>query len=482
MAEKLGPYDFRGSRAAERHHIIVEDAEPVRVGELHPYYRNPRRGNVAVIAESLAVNGQYRRIVVNRGTLTGRPQEVLAGNHTLQGARKVNWTHVGVEWVDVDEDGAARIVAIDNRANDLAEYDEEALVELLQSLDDLAGSGFLERDLAAMIADLDGDEPAAHTDVDDAPPAVPEGGPTIAREGDLFQLGPHRVLCGDSTDAEAVAAALEGERPDCVWTDPPYGVSYVGGTGLTIMNDGKEGLPELLLGAFSTLVKVCRPGAPVYIAHADTERIAFETAAREVGMLVRQNLVWVKDSLVMGRSDYHWKHEPVLAVETPDDPDRTEELDGTAASEDPDRTRDLAGDALEEGLSHEPLLYGFTPAGKGSGRLGRGGPWWFGDNKQTTVFQVPKPKANADHPTMKPVELVRAMLRNSCPQGGLVLDLFGGSGSTLIAAHHQRARAFLVELDPRYVDVICRRWQAHTGILPERDGIAVDFLEEAVRG
>lgn len=460
MAESLGPYDFRGSKAEERHHVIVEDVELVPVAELSPYFRNPRRGNVGVIAESLAVNGQYRRVVVNRGTLTGRPSEVLCGNHTVQGARKVRWTHVGVEWVDVDEDAAARIVAIDNRANDLAEYDDAALVELLQSLEGLAGSGFLDHELAQMVADLEGSgEPVALTDPDEAP-KVAEG-PPIAREGDLFVLGPHRVLCGDSTDVEAVLEALDGDRPDCVWTDPPYGVSYVGGTGLTIMNDGKAGLPALLLGAFGTLVKVCRPGAPVYIAHADTERIAFETAAREVGMTVRQNLVWVKDALVMGRSDYHWKHEPILAAETP------EEDDGD-------------GDVLDDelGLSHEPVLYAFTPARKRQGRLGRGGAWWFGDNKQSTVFQVPKPKANADHPTMKPVPLVRAMLGNSCPEGGLVLDLFGGSGSTLIAAHHQRARAFLVELDPRYVDVICRRWQAHTGILPERNGEVVDFLEE----
>lgn len=250
-------------------------------------------------------------------------------------------------------------------------------------------------------------------------------------------------------------AALGGDRPDCVWTDPPYGVSYVGGTGLTIMNDGKAGLPELLLGAFTTLAAVCRPGAPVYIAHADTERLAFETAAREVGLLVRQNLVWVKNTLVMGRSDYHWKHEPVLAAEAPAE--------------------------AEEGLTHEPVLYGFTPAPKGAGRLGRGGQWWFGDNRQSTVFEVPKPKANADHPTMKPVDLILRMLANSCPEGGLVLDLFGGSGSTLIAAHHHKARAFLVELDPRYVDVICTRWQQHTGQLPVLDstGEAVDFLAAA---
>lgn len=400
-----------------------------RVDELQTFNGNPRQGDISAIVDSLRARGQYRPIVVNRGTHTGREMEVLAGNHTLAAARSIGWTHIDVGIVDVDDETAKGIVLADNRLADLGGYDEEALAALLSDLDDLTGTGYSEEDLNAILAAQE--IPVENTDRDDAP-ALPAGD-TISVPGDVYELGPHRVWCGDSTDAAGVAEnLLHDGLADCVWTDPPYGVSYVGKTkdSLTIENDGAEGLAELLQGAMGTLVVSAVEGAPVYVAHADTERVTFETAMRDAGMLVRQNLVWVKNTLVMGRSDYHYKHEPIL--------------------------------------------YGFTPGG--TGRLGRGGPRWYGDNKQTTVLEYSKPSQNSDHPTMKPVDLVIAMLKNSCPPGGKVLDLFGGSGSTLIAAHHLGAKARLVELDPRYVDVICRRWQAHTGVVPVRDGEEVSFL------
>jgi DNA modification methylase len=222
-----------------------------------------------------------------------------------------------------------------------------------------------------------------------------------------------------------------------VWTDPPYGVDYVGKTqdALTIQNDSAGGgLFDLLAAAFGVVATVCRRGAPVYVAHADTERVCFESAMESAGLKVRQNLIWVKNVMVMGRSDYHYKHEPIL--------------------------------------------YGFVPAD--SGRLGRGGERWFGGNNQTTVFEVDRPARSAVHPTMKPVALVDAMLANSLPFGGVVLDPFAGSGSTLIAAHGRGGRCFSVELDPRYADVILRRFEAHTGVVPECDGQPVSFLAEEV--
>lgn len=168
-------------------------------------------------------------------------------------------------------------------------------------------------------------------------------------------------------------------------------------------------------------------------------------------MMWRQLLVWVKNTMVLGHSDYHYKHEVIFEAETP------------AESE-------------PEGKAHEPLLYGFTPGA--AGRLGRGGPKWYGPNNATTVFEIDKPPRNAEHPTMKPVKLILAMLANSARPGHLVLDPFGGSGSTLIAAHYHGARARLVELDPKYVDVICARYQKETGELPRRNGRAVDFIRE----
>lgn len=417
------------------------------VAELRHYHRNARTHADAVLRDSLLANGQYKALVVNRGSLTGRPNEVLAGNGTLAVLRDLGEASAACSWVDVDDDAAARIVLVDNRASDLAGYDDALLAELLAEVPDLTGTGFLEEDRQALLAGF-GDAPVALTDVDDAPDAPPAEA-ALSRRGDVWQLGPHRLLVGQAEDAAAVALMLDGDQPDVVWTDPPYGVNYVGGTeeALTILNDDSAALPAMLLGAYETIAAVCRPGAPVYVAHADSERLIFEGAMRQAGLIFRQNLVWVKNALVMGRSDYHYRHEPVLEAEVPGD----------------------------EPLTHEPLLYGFTPGGEG--RLGRGGPAWHGDNKSSTVFEVAKPKRSGEHPTMKPVELIEAMLRNSLPPGGLVLDLFAGSGSTLITAHHMKARAAVVELDPRYADVICRRWQEHTGVVPIRQstGKAVDF-------
>lgn len=358
----------------------VVETRSFPIADLVSYYRNPRRGNVDLIASSLAKRGQYRPVVVNRGSLTGRPNEILAGNHTWLAAKQLGWAEIYASVVDVDDDGAREIVLADNRLADLGTYDEDVLAELLSQVDDLESVGYSDDDLAELLGT---GGPVSLTDADDAPPAE-RAVPTVCQLGDVIELGDSRLFVGDSTDTDAVRFNMPG-LADCVWTDPPYGVSYVGGTAdaLKIKNDGKAGLAELLSGAFRTLVECSRPGAPVYIAHADTERVTFQEAMTRRGIHFRQNLIWNKDSLVLGRSDYHYKHEPILFGYTPD---------------------------------HDPILYGFTDGGKG--RLGRGGERWYGDNKQTTVFNVAKPNRSADHPTMKPVELIEAMLANSCPPGG----------------------------------------------------------------
>jgi site-specific DNA-methyltransferase (adenine-specific) len=397
----------------------------VPVADLKHYRRNPRRGDVDAIADSLQAHGQYRPVVVNR-----RTGEVLAGNHTLRAARQLGWDKIAATYVDVDDDEAARIVLVDNRTNDIAAYDDSELVALLEDLPDLDGTGYDEDALADLVAGLA--EPGEIAGDPDAAPPTPEVARSV--DGDVWQLGEHRLVVGSCTEADVLDRLLGDERPDAVWTDPPYGVDYVGKTAeaLTIQGDGADGLPALLRDAFGLVVPLLRPGAPMYVAHADSERVTFETALRDAAVLVRQNLVWVKNTMVLGRSDYHYQHEPVL--------------------------------------------YGFTPGGKG--RLGRGGKRWHGDNSQTTVFHVDKPAASNDHPTMKPVELIRAMLDNSARPGDLVLDPFAGSGSTLIAAHTLGLRARLVELDPRYADVICRRYQEATGDKPvaETTGEPHDFL------
>jgi site-specific DNA-methyltransferase (adenine-specific) len=395
------------------------ETRQVPLDELTPFPGNAKRGDIETIRESIRRNGQYRSLVVRR--IDNGPLIVLAGNHTMQALAAEGHAVGRCEIVECDDATARRINLVDNRTAELGSYDNDALTDLLSHLDgDFDGTGYTQDDIDSLlqVEKL----PMALTDADDVPepPADPRSKP-----GDIWLLGPHRLLCGDSTDVVAVEAMLDGDRADCMWTDPPYGVDYVGKTkdALTIQNDGADGLQDLLASAFAVATTALRPGAPVYIAHPPGPlSLDFANAFLNAGWLLRQTLIWVKDSMVLGRSDYHYRHEP--------------------------------------------LLYGFTDAPAGSGRLGRGGDRWFGDNAQTSVIEVPKPSRNKDHPTMKPVELVTHCLRNSCPPGGVVYEPFGGSGTTLMAAHTTSRIARVVELDPRYIDVICRRFQEHTGVLP----------------
>lgn len=440
--------------------------ELVRTSTLEPYWRNPRVGNVPLIVESLKAHGQYKPIIVNRGSLTGRPNEVLAGNHLLQAGLQIGLEQMLVHWLDVDDDEAARIVLVDNRASDKGGYDPDSLASLLVDLDGLAGTGYTEGDLSRLLAGLESGEQDGLTDPDSVPSAPIQ---PITVPGDVWLLGPHRLVCGDSTQVDTLTKAAGGAEIDSMWTDPPYGVDYVGKTkdALTIQNDGKAGLPELLRDAFTAALPILRPGAPCYVAAPPgPDQFTFYTALADAGYLVRQVLVWVKNAMVLGRSDYQYKHEPILEAIAVDEP--SDEGDVSRETDDVD----------EVVLEHEPVMYGFTGGAKG--RLGRGGPAWFGNNKQTTVFEVPKPSASREHPTMKPVELIVQQLRNSVARKGSVLDLFAGSGSTLIAAHRLSLTAHLVEISPTYCDVICRRYQEHTGVMPIREstGDGVTFVYE----
>jgi DNA modification methylase len=277
-------------------------------------------------------------------------------------------------------------------------YDEDALAELIGSLQTLENAG---RDT----------EPGE-------PPAVP-----VAKPGDLIVLGEHRLLCGDSTVASDVERLMDGGVADCMWTDPPYGVDYVGKTAdaLTIKNDRQGTIEALVAGAFASAVAALDQGAAVYCAHpAGVQGLIFARLF-DHAFCLRQGLVWNKGQMVLGHSDYHY--------------------------------------------SHEPILYGYTP---GPGRRGRGGEGWYGDNSQTSVIDVPKPSASTEHPTSKPVELIEHCLRNSTPMGGGVLDLFAGSGPTLIACENLARRCYAMELDPGYCDVIVERWERHTGQTAKR--------------
>lgn len=383
---------------------------------------NPRIGDVDAVAASYRRLGQRKPMVARRGP-DGRGV-VLAGNHQLQAARQLGWDRIAVVWVDDDDATASAYALADNRTAELGGYDDAALAALITQVADhdaalLADTGWADDAVAELLERVTPVElPTPPADPDD----VPDTAPAITAPGDVWQLGPHRVLCGDSTVLTDLERVLDGGLADIVWTDPPYGVSYTGKTAdaLTIENDGADGLPSLLQGAVGSILAGARPGAPVYVAApAGRQSIVFANALNDAD-LFRQRLVWVKDILVLGHSDYHYRHEDIY--------------------------------------------YGFVP---GEGRLGRGGDaGWYGDNAQTTVLEFPKPMVSKDHPTMKPIELITHCLNNSSKPGHTVLDLFGGSGSTLIAAHLTGRIARLIELDPHYVDVICRRYQKITGDKP----------------
>ncbi len=397
----------RGASVTDAEILGVESAR-VESSTLRLSGRNPRRGDVEAIARSLEAHGQFRPLIVNRPTM-----EVLCGNHTLLAARTLGWRWLDVYFVEVGEDQARRIALVDNRTSDLAEWDASELVELLGELGDLTGTGFDEADLDALL-----DEVAAGAPVeDDDVPPLPDQ--PVTKLGDVVALGSHRLVCGDARDPIVAGLVMGGEQADLLWTDPPYGVDYEGKTAarLRLRGDATDGLAELVDAAFAAADTVLRPGAGLYVCHpSGCQAAAFYAAFQARGWLIRQGLVWLKDSMVLGHADYHHQHEP--------------------------------------------LVYGFKP---GVGRLGRGGKGWYGGNRQVSVLEVPRPRASRLHPTTKPVELVAIALRNSTTRRGIVLDPFAGSGSTMVACEQLGRVARLVEIDPAYCDVIVHRYEALTG-------------------
>ena len=434
--------------------VLVERLVEYGPDELAPYHRNPRRGDLDVITRSLQANGQYRPIVVNLGTKTGRPLEVLAGNHTLAAARALGWPTIAATTVDVDDQAAARIVVVDNRASDLASNDNDELIALLQTLPDLDGTGYTDADITDLLGAPDA---PGETDPDDEPepPTTP-----ISQLGDVWRLGPHRLVCGDATDPEVIAAALDGNQAALVLTDPPYNVDYTGGTkqALKIVNDAMSpaAFKQLLNGFFRAALKHTIPGGPIYVFYATAEEIAFRQAMLDTGWLYKQNLVWIKDRFVLSRQDYHWQHEPILYGWKPGAAHRW--YGGYTPTTLIDDQIDPARLKKSELIDIVTRLF-----------------------DTTTAIRSSRPHANIDHPTSKPVALLVRLLENSSQHGDLVLDPFGGSGSTLIACHRKHRVAATVELDPRYADVICRRYQEHTGILPILDatGERYDFTDAA---
>ena len=375
----------------------------VKLDEIRPYENNPRVN--AGVVDSLAAI--IREFGFRNPAVLNRDKVIIEGHTRLLACRKLGLeTMPCIIAEDLTEEQERALRIADNKIAEMAEWDDD---KLKIELDALQEAGFDLSLLAFGDGELDkllGGEVGTHGETE--PDAVPDA-PEVpdSRPGTLYALGAHLLLCGDATKAEDVKR-LCGEGEADLWlTDPPYNVAYEGSNGLTIRNDSMEDskFREFLRSAFACAERAMKPGAGFYVFHADSEGYNFRGACHDVGLRVRECLVWKKNALVLGRQDYQWIHEPCLY-------------------------------GWKEGEAHS----------------------WYGDRSQTTVMEYPKPKKNDVHPTMKPVEMLAYLLRNSTQRGDVVLDTFGGSGSTLVACEQTGRVCRTMELDPKYCDVIRRRW------------------------
>ena len=375
----------------------------VKLDEIRPYENNPRVN--AGVVDSLAAI--IREFGFRNPAVLNRDKVIIEGHTRLLACRKLGLeTMPCIIAEDLTEEQERALRIADNKIAEMAEWDDD---KLKIELDALQEAGFDLSLLAFGDGELDkllGGEVGTHGETE--PDAVPDA-PEVpdSQPGTLYALGAHLLLCGDATKAEDVKR-LCGEGEADLWlTDPPYNVAYEGSNGLTIRNDSMEDskFREFLRSAFACAERAMKPGAGFYVFHADSEGYNFRGACHDVGLRVRECLVWKKNALVLGRQDYQWIHEPCLY-------------------------------GWKEGEAHS----------------------WYGDRSQTTVMEYPKPKKNDVHPTMKPVEMLAYLLRNSTQRGDVVLDTFGGSGSTLVACEQTGRVCRTMELDPKYCDVIRRRW------------------------
>ncbi len=366
----------------------------VNVNDLLEYDNNPRINDdaVDVVASSIREFGFKVPIIISSDYV------IVAGHTRLKASKKLGLTEVPcIIADDLTDEQIKAYRLVDNKTAEFATWDIEKLEEELLNIDiSLVDFGF--EDFIGVILDNATD--------DDFDPVAELPEEPISKRGDIFILGNHRVMCGDSTIEEDVKKLVNDKEIDMIFTDPPYNVDYEGTAG-KIQNDKMDdnSFYEFLFKAFSNMSKHTKKGGAIYVCHADTEGINFRNAFTNSGYKQSSTLIWVKNSLVLGRQDYHWRHEPILY-------------------------------GWKEGAAH----------------------YFVDDRTQDTIWNYNKPKRNEEHPTMKPLELVGKAISNSSRPNEYVLDLFGGSGSTLIAADQLKRNAYLMELDEKFVDVIIKRF------------------------
>lgn len=384
----------------------------VPIEKLVPYANNARTHSpeqIKKLRSSLREFGFINPVIIDRdyGVIAGHGRVLAAQEEGLEKVPCVFADHL------TEAQKKAYIIA-DNRMAMDAGWDEEMLrveIEALQAADfDPLLTGFDEKELADL---FDSEEDKVKDDDFDLSAALKKA--AFVERGDVWIVGRHRLMCGDATSAEDVARLMDGKKANLIVTDPPYGVSFKSSSGLTIQNDSikNEEFYSFLLSAFKNMADNLEKGGAAYVFHADTEGLNFRRAFIDAGFHLAGCCIWVKDSLVLGRSDYQWQHEPIL--------------------------------------------YGFLQNGKHP---------WYSDRKQTTIWNFAKPKRNANHPTSKPLDLLSYPIGNSSQPNAIVVDTFGGSGSTMMACEQANRICFMMELDEKYASVILRR-AVENGIAPE---------------
>ena len=393
------------------------DMQLVPVSKLVPYVNNARTHSpeqVMKLRSSLREFGFINPIIIDRD------YGIIAGHGRLLAAKEEGITEVPCVFVDyLTEAQKKAYILADNRMVMDAGWDEELLRVEIEALQgeafDVSLTGFDEMELADLFKD--GSDSGAEDDDYDLSAALEKA--AFVERGDIWTVGRHRLMCGDATSAEDVAALMDDRKANLILTDPPYGVSFKSSSGLTIQNDSmkNEEFYNFLLSAFENMADHLEKGGAAYVFHADTEGLNFRRAFIDAGFHLAGCCIWVKDSLVLGRSDYQWQHEPGL--------------------------------------------YGFMQNGKHP---------WYSDRKQTTIWNFAKPKRNANHPTSKPLDLLGYPIGNSTQENAIVIDTFGGSGSTLMACEQINRTCCTMELDEKYASVILRRYVDDTG---DTDGVYV---------
>ena len=395
----------------------TKEFQLVDINKLVPYANNARTHNKEQI---LKLRSSLREFGFVNPVIIDREYNVLAGHGRIMAAKEEGIAEVPCVYADhLTEAQKKAYILADNRTALDAGWDEELLSVEMQELQelgfDLSMTGFDEKELTDLLGvDTDGD---AKEDDFDLSVALEKA--AFVRRGDVWTVGRHKLMCGDATSAEDVSALMGDTKANLILTDPPYGVSFKSASGLTIQNDSmkNEEFYTFLLSSFQRMAEHLEKGGSAYVFHADTEGLNFRKAFIDAGFHLAGCCIWVKDSLVLGRSDYQWQHEPVL--------------------------------------------YGFMQNGKHH---------WYSDRKQTTIWHFDKPKRNANHPTSKPLDLLGYPIGNSTQENGVVMDTFGGSGSTLMACEQMNRICYTMELDEKYASVILRRYVEDTGNV---DGVYV---------